>query len=263
MSVTLVTTVRAVDEHRARNLEYTLRWYTQMPDWELLVVEQDAAPSLDSSGWSPQVRHVFVPNPGPFNKSWGMNVGALLASHPLLYLCDADLLVPQSALETGTSLCRNRVVAVNPYGKLAELAQDETQALLETAGTPDFSDPRASRTRGKGEQLPYCGGAFFIRQSVFRQIGGFDERYLGWGGEDDALGIKLAAFTTDLGTVDRQTAVHLWHPRSPEQTFGSPFYTSNRERLQRLAQMSREDLLFLIDVERQLMGNPDKYLRAA
>lgn len=262
VSITLVTTFRARDAQRVRNLETILRWYEQMPHWELLVIEQDREPHLDSSAWSASARHVFLPNSGPFNKGWGMNTGARLAANDVLLFCDADLLLPLTALQTGENLARRRVAAVNPYDRLIELDEDETEALLRADPTqiaPDFDAPRARSERGNREQLPFCGGAFFMRRSMHRQLGGFDERYLGWGGEDDALSTKLLRSTSSVASLESRSAIHLWHARDYEHTFGDPHYPANRARLKRLRRADKESLIFLCDVQRQIMGNPDKY----
>lgn len=261
MSATLVTTVRATEPCRVRNLGLVLDWYSRLEGWELLVIEQGASPMLDSTGWSSAARHVFVPNPGPFNKGWGMNVGSRLASHDLLYFCDADLLVPHAALQTSASLCRGRLQAVNPYDRLIELENAETDALAAASGEPGFDDPRAAERRGRGERLPFCGGSFMMRRALFRRLGGFDERYLGWGAEDDALTVKLTRMCVEIASLESRAAVHLWHPRPLEQTYGNPLYAESRRRLERLQRLQDDELQFLCDVQRQIMGNPDKHLR--
>ncbi len=261
MPIGLITTFRAADPARTRNLERVLAWYARMPDWELLVVEQDATPMLDSSEWPGSVRHVYLPNPGPFNKGWGLNVGAQLSRREVLYFCDADLLLPHDALATASSLCQRRVLAVNPYDHLRELNRDETEAILNGTTEPDFDPAHASRGRGDREQLNFCGGAFLMRRDLHRRLGGFDERYVGWGAEDDAMSLKLGRFTSNVAQLELRAAVHLWHPRPEAQTFGNPHYERNRARLERLGEISDDQLVFLCDLQRQIMGNPDKYLR--
>jgi len=263
LSVTLITTFRGSDEQRIRNLDFMLRWYTQMSDWEFLVVEQDESPKFDADSWSPQVRHVLAPNPGPFNRGWGFNVGARLAQNDLLYLTDGDLLVAHSALETGTSLMQRQALAVNPYDHWVDLEPNETQELMESQRNPDFTDQRAAKVRGKGEQLSFCTGAFFMHRGLYRKLGGFDERYIGWGVEDEAMTVKLHRTTSQMASLQERVAVHLWHRRDHSQTYGNPHFEANRQRLHRLIDAQPAVFQSLCDVQRQLMGDPNKYTRKA
>lgn len=259
MAVSFITSVRITDERRALNLIYTLDWYRQQPDWEWVIVEQDSAPRLDGFALPDGVKRLFVVNPGPFNKAWGYNVGARAARGDLLFFCDADLLVPQPALATAVSLCTRRVLAVNPYDRLTDLDQAESDRLLAGKEAPCFERADASDRRGQGEQLCFCGGAFLMRRSLHQYLGGFDERYLGWGGEDDAMSLRLARTTAEVAVVQGRVALHLWHPREHGATFGNPHYSANRARLDDLAAMPDQAFRFMCDVQRQIMGHPGKY----
>lgn len=259
MSVSFITTVRIADERRARNLAYTLAWYQRHCDWEWVVVEQDSTPRLDDQPLPDGLKRLFVVNAGPFNKAWGWNVGVRAASSDLLFFCDADLLVAPPALETAVSLCSRRVLAVNPYQYLADLSPGESDRLLGEEDQPCFAREDASEQRGTGEQLCFCGGAFLMRRTLHQYLGGFDERYLGWGGEDDAMSLRLGRTTNEVAVVQGRTALHLWHARQPEMTFGNPHYQNNLARLHDLRDMPDPAFRFLCDVQRQIMGHPGKY----
>jgi predicted glycosyltransferase involved in capsule biosynthesis len=90
-------------------------------------------------------------------------------------------------------------------------------------------------------------------------MGGFDERFLGWGGEDDAITYRMRRVTADLAELEGRTALHLWHERDAMSTFGNPHYPNNLRLIEALHQASDNDLRFLCDVQRQIMGNPGKY----
>ena len=261
-SISMIVTVRASSEARRHNLSYVLDWYQQMPDWELLVVEQDQAPELDSTEWRYTTKRLYVVNPGPFNKGWGFNVGARAARSDVLFFCDADLLLAHSALKAAQSLCSRRALAVKPFDCLIDLNQADTQSILSGRLAPDFEREDASKIRGDREALCFCGGAFFMRRNLYNALGGFDERYLGWGAEDDAITVKLQRMTTELAVLEGRAAVHLWHERGDLATFGNPHYPNNLRMLQEVTQASAESLRFQSDLQRQIMGNPGKYQAA-
>ena len=260
-AVSLITTVRIANENRLRNLNFMLDWYRQMPDWEILVIEQDASPAFDSDTWGPAIKRLFVRNPGPFNKNWGYNFGVHAARSDVLFFCDADLLLAPSSLTAAAGLCARRVTAVNPYDRLVDLNQLDSASILAGSVEPNFERDDASNLRSGREKLCFCGGAFFMRRALHRLMGGFDERFLGWGGEDDANTFKMRRVTGDVAEMEHRVALHLWHDRDDLATFGNVHYTNNIQLLARMQHASDSDLRFTCDVQRQIMGNPGKYER--
>ena len=60
---------------------------------------------------------------------------------------------------------------------------------------------------------------FSIARSDFERVNGFDERFRGWGGEDDDLGRRLkAAGVRHVSVLDKTRVYHLWHPPVPSKT---------------------------------------------
>jgi predicted glycosyltransferase involved in capsule biosynthesis len=255
----MIVTVRANSQARLRNLSFVLDWYRQMPNWELVVVEQDAVPALDSTDWHHSIKRMFVVNGGAFNKSWGLNVGVRVARSDMLFFCDADLLLAHSALKAALSLCTRHAMAAKPFDRLSDLNAAESEAILTCAAPPDFEREDASAKRGERENLCFCGGAFFVRRNLHQAMGGFDERYLGWGAEDDAMSLRIQRHTSELAVLEGRAAVHLWHERSELSTFGNPHYPNNLQMLKELAGAQDDALRFQCDLQRQIMGNPGKY----
>lgn len=58
------------------------------------------------------------------------------------------------------------------------------------------------------------GGHFSIYRNDFEKVNGFDEKFVGWGGEDIDLGIRLVTIGVYGKSVIRSARVlHMWHPR--------------------------------------------------
>lgn len=68
---------------------------------------------------------------------------------------------------------------------------------------------------------PAGGGIVVLPRAAYEAVGGIDERYLGWGGEDVSLGWALDAL---VGPYHRHGArlYHLWHPHPAPSHRGSP-----------------------------------------
>lgn len=100
------------------------------------------------------------------------------------------------------------------------------RAGLGQAATEDVlagADP-ASVERQEWDRNTFSG-CYAVPRSLWNAVGGFDERFLGWGGEDLAFMKACGA----LGGVDRVpgTIHHLWHPRSRAEQEEQPHYAAN------------------------------------
>ncbi|SFP33906.1 glycosyltransferase family 2 protein [Sphingomonas rubra] len=87
-----------------------------------------------------------------------------------------------------------------------------TQTDLLAAGAPhparDF--PAAGHRREHDPGL-FWSLAFAVRARRFRALGGFDEAFTGYGGEDTDLGLRAAAAGVPLLFVGGAIACHQWH----------------------------------------------------
>ncbi len=243
---------------RRAGLEGVLARLARSPSIETVVVEQDRAPHLTGPLPHPHARVVFAGNPGPFNKGWGLNVGARIAHGSVLVFADADVLVGES-LERSIALCAGEFALVKPYVRLADLTKAQTLALRTGTQPP----PAAVNGRAAiGESIVLCGGVFVIRRDAFVHIGGFDERFVGWGGEDDAMSIKVERARLPCVELDDEVALHLWHPRPRAATMGQPHYASNVALLRDYARYSDAELARLAEVQWSRGGNVHKYREA-
>jgi hypothetical protein len=246
------------DDPRRANLDVVLARLAQLPAAEVIVVEQDRLPRLQAPLADPRARCVFVHNPGPFNKSWGFNVGARLASGSELAFCDADVLVGGS-LDQALQLCGREFAMAKPYVRLVDLSKAETQALRNGKLASIAVDPSKPGRDAIGESLVLCGGLFVIRRDAFVHIGGFDERFVGWGGEDDAMTIKVERARLSCVELDDEVALHLWHPRPRSATMQHPHYAQNRALLDDYRRYSDATLARLAEVQWSRSGNQHKY----
>jgi GT2 family glycosyltransferase len=64
----------------------------------------------------------------------------------------------------------------------------------------------------------FAGGSCAVRRDVYEAIGGHDEDFVGWGGEDVEFLDRLETRNVFRGAW--MPAIHLWHPPAPSKITG-------------------------------------------
>lgn len=252
-------TFRDDGDGRLPLLGAVLNWLARLDALEVIVVEQDGESVAADLPRGPNTRFEFVFNDGPFNKAWGLNVAARNASCEILVTGDADMLMEDEALLRAVNACSERFDAVNPYTGLVDLTATETTALVR--GDIGITDIRRERVRDRldeGELICFCGGICAYRREVYFALGGLDEEFVGWGGEDDAMSVNLGRYTDRLAVQQHTRAFHLWHPRSPDR-YNHRHYEANRSLAAAYRTMDDRTLAGRRERQQRFMGNPDRY----
>jgi hypothetical protein len=256
----IVTWRESADADRRANLLTVLTWLTRVPELEVIVVEQDAIPRINETLPDAGCKWIFAYNTGPFNKGWGFNIGARHASTRILAFGDADLIV-DGVLPQCIAYCAQGYQTVKPYCKIIDLTPEETAVVR--SGDYSFQPPRPEalppNREGQGEFVVFGGGLFFMRTDAFRHVGGWDERFVGWGGEDDAMTYKVERARLSAVELDERCAIHLWHRRAADATSGQPAYATNLALLADYRNYTDAQLRRLADVQLQVGGWREKY----
>lgn len=129
-------------------------------------------------------------NLGP---SAGRNAAVSLARGKVLYLSDDDCLPEPDALELHLKAQDRPCVAIG-----AVIFRDELNGVEESTWTP--RKPGYWNVNGANTSIPAAS---------FREVGGFDEKLSGYGGEDVLLGYRLSRSGLPLRAVPQARVVHL------------------------------------------------------
>lgn len=261
LDVSILIVVRPVDRFRRRNLALVLDWYgragLQGSDMEFVLVEQNGSARLsrELEGYG-GVRHIHQEYGGPFNKASGMNLAARSARGRVLVLLDADILVDRTVFTTAVHSAGERYDVISPYKRLVYLDDEETERWRRGAlRFSDLTQLDPSDRAPPGETRPFCGGSFVIPRSKYFDIGGMDERFMGWGGEDDAMSIKIERCADRIGQSDTRPGIHLWHPRTGrDRAACDPHYLDNQRLLHQYRQFGEHEWRRLIAEQRTALA---------
>jgi hypothetical protein len=177
---------------------------------ELIVVEQGPLASL--RGKLPadvRYRHDFSAEGTPFNKSRALNIAAEMALGEVLVIHDADFLVPADYIAEITRVLQ-KADGVRPARFIFYLNQETTKSLIQS------NELLAACEIDYVTQNTPCPMA--LRTSTYWDIGGHDESFVGWGGEDTEFLSRLR--TRVVAEGGWLPVVHLWHPPASKKING-------------------------------------------
>ena len=175
---------------------------------EVIVVEQAAEPVLP--GRLPLGVRFIHQRPetaeAPYSRSAVFNRGAAEARGRLLVLHDNDILVPQAYASELSRLANEGFEAMRLMRFLFYLPEAATSVVVEGA-----RDLRAAlRSRRPEDVRQNCqGGTIAVTRDAYYRVGGHDEAFIGWGGEDNEFFDRCRLLR--FHSWSYLPFVHLWH----------------------------------------------------
>jgi hypothetical protein len=180
------------------------------PDLEIIVVEQSERRELEAL-LPKDVIYIHDPydTKAGFNKSRALNIAAKEARGAYFLIHDGDYLVPRDyAAECVRVL--EKVDGVRPGRFNFHLDQASTIAMIRAEGK---LDQLAIEYVVQNNPTPMAA-----RARSYWEIGGHDESFIGWGGEDVEFLSRLR--TRSVSEGGWMPVIHLWHPAAPKKASG-------------------------------------------
>ena len=240
--------------YRKRNLQFICEHYLSLlPEIEILVIEQDLKSKIQNE-ISKNVKHIFLKNNFVYNKSWAINIGVKLAKYENLVIADDDILIQRNTFIKSIYLL-NLFESVNPFGKLFDLSIKTSNLLIEN------KEVDLSKCDNYRRNINYASALFLIRKKAFNYIGGCEEEFEGWGGEDDVLSLKIETLLFHT-TLNKSNGYHLFHDRASE--YEEPFhpkYIKNIEHINSIYKLSMNKNNLIEHCRKNIItnGKIDKY----
>lgn len=146
----------------------------------------------------------------PFNKCKAINQAAREAKTDIFLLTDSDTWVDPNDVRRAVKHVAEGATWVRPWLWKTRLSKTQTEAVLAKGLAWDGEFNR----RANDSRTPWWSSPpLVLSRDVFETVNGMDERFSGWGQEDDAFGHALEALVGTREELGRRDSVHLWHPR--------------------------------------------------
>lgn len=168
---------------------------------------------------------------GPFNRSAAINDAAHKAEPwDVALIMDADTIVSASQLHRAVAAAATDERLAMAFTSVLELSEPCTEHVLATG---DLSLATLGVDNRRQGPMIDESSAMAVNRFLWDKIGGFDERFVGWMGEDNAF-FRAATITGGEPSRVEGHAFHLWHPpatdiRTRER---DPQYRQNMRRWQ-------------------------------
>jgi len=178
------------------------------------------------------VRYASQPHDG-FRLARTRNAAARLARGDYLLFLDGDCIIPRHHVAAHVARRRRGTALLGYCARLSEAASrpllPENLAVTDLGRLVTAAEHRALVRRHRKAwwhaafrhptKPRLAGGDFGVWRDDFLAVNGFDERFVGWGQEDDDLGLRLRGLGVRLASVlDRTRSLHVWHETDPTAT---------------------------------------------
>jgi hypothetical protein len=164
--------------------------------------------------------------PGLFNRAEARNRAFKASTGDLLVIADADTIIRVSQVQTALTLVDAGVPWVLPYDIYYNLTELYTEALLE-----DEPDSVLIEPFEWDHKIESWAGVLVLPREAFDAVDGYDERFVSWGGEDNAFQHSLDVVWGQHQRISGFVC-HLWHPRG-DADFSNPDWPKNQQLLNR------------------------------
>ena len=146
----------------------------------------------------------------PYSRSRAFNHGASSSNASFLVFHDGDLLVPERYSDEMLARRSEGYDVVNIKRFIFFINEIGTCRLIDDPNCDISGYLAVVMQNAKG------GGSIGVKRTAFESIGGFDDRFVGWGGEDNEFWDRACTRPVyDFGYIP---LIHLWHRPQSEKS---------------------------------------------
>lgn len=157
---------------------------------------------------------------GPFNRAAAINKAAD-GPWDIAVIIDSDVVINAAQVRRAIGVADDTGRMTLAYTNYKPLTEKSTKAVIAHGGGNLVVDRRE-------ENPDHVSSCVVVPRNLWDEVGGFDERFVGWGPEDSAFATACRVLGGGLERVDG-AVYHLWHPHSAERNSRSPLWAAGRK----------------------------------
>lgn len=204
--VAILVPRRAGIEDRDRLWRFCGRWWeNDYPDWQIVEGHHDV---------------------GPFNRSKAINIAAATADEwDAAVIIDSDVLCEPNAIRAAVDLALSTNRIVLGYDRRMQLSAHGTERILGGFRGNWLSPGMVTKVLTNA-----CSSAVVVGRKLWDEVGGFDERFVGWGWEDVAFRVTAETYSGEEMVQISAACWHLHHRTSHENNVRERTFQANKAR---------------------------------
>jgi predicted glycosyltransferase involved in capsule biosynthesis len=211
-------------EDRLQNLETILRYFSMhFKNTDVHIIEGGKS-SHSARLQAPNITYTYVGTTSYFHKTAYLNIGAKQSKRPYLAFYDTDVICKPTGFIEALNHIKNPTTpfAFPHNGVFLNIKNPTKQHFIDQFNfnaLPSFIPTKVGETQNHVEciHLKSPGGATCFNRQFFLQTGGYNEKFISWGWEDDEIVTRF----TKLGFPPIRTSTpcyHLHHKRGPNSS---------------------------------------------
>lgn len=235
MKLSVLVAFRDVDGSRTRLWEFIrAKLERELPEAEIVVGTDDGEE--------------------PFHKTLALNRAAAQATGDILAIWDADTwALPEKVRAAAAFVTEHPEQWCRPWNSKLKLNEDATAHVLSLGETWDGTIDHKPFGKPENRNSFWPAPPLLLSRQAFETVGGMDERFRGWGGEDVAFGLALMRLVGRPRVIG-STCIHLHHPRvgrsGADLWIGQGTGSENGDLLKRYQRANRAELMHRLVSER-------------
>jgi len=265
--ITFVTHLRYDNKDRLKNLQTILNYYSiNFPESKFILVEDDREHNINfnSINWpKKRTQYYFIANEGYYYRTRALNYGILKATTPIVVSLDTDCIVPVESLKKCVEALFDDYTIAWPYNgffidtshQLHKLFIDSNYSFEALKSLlPPVNTLQLSHGYAEGNFSIRCtntihqsvGGIVMFNRERFLEIGGYNEKFIAWGAEDNELctRVKILEHKSFRDNDIDSVCFHLFHNNAIRNNH--PYYQSNFDEAAHTGAMTKEELITYI-----------------
>ncbi len=260
-ALTIVVPFRYDFPQRRENLETVLRFFDHFFDHlHVVVIETGAPTGQDLTTRYPWLAYHFLPSESTFHRTRYFNMGAKLSTRELVACYDTDVLFRPAAIMAAMSYLQSDPSHwfCFPYNGQFWTVSGEFRAQIMETFNFDQVAQRSVCVHPMSQ-----GGATMFRRAEFLSLGGYNEKFISWGWEDNEIVTRFSRLGCPPYRVPGEICVHLDHPRGENSSDTHGYFQQNFKEFRRVFRMVPSEVCRYIEAELGGSLSPEIVRRAS